>query len=563
MNERSARKPREKPDRACRGTDTHAEGIIVLDRQDELIFASGLGADERLKALVLDHSWLASAKQRRLLAVDIEGKRLSLSLLPYREGLLLVVSSIPDLVFDFISAVDFAYHIVEHMVGNPFDAMTVVDADAAVKFIPPVHETFFGLKRGGAVGKPVRQVIENTGLDRVVLTGRAEIGELQRMRGRERIVERIPILKDGRILGAIGRVMFKGPAEVEAMNKRILSLTREVEFYRRQASALRPQSGSVQDIVGESPTIRRLKAEIIKIAPLDVSVLIQGESGTGKDLIARALHQLSPRRDASYVTVNAAALPATLVESELFGYEPGAFTGADRKGRKGKFEIADGGSIFLDEIGDMPLEVQAKLLRVLQDRLIERIGGSRSREVDFRLFTATNRNLQQHVREERFRLDLYYRISAIILEVPPLRHRLEDIPLLVDQFLAEFCARYKRPIPEISDGVLDYLLSKPWHGNVRELRHEVERAAIFSEQNRLTPEDFMHGDDLHFKYVPTPPLEPTRMGTSHESLHKAIERVEDEMIREAIRNHAGNKKRAAESLGISRSYLYKRLNDLT
>ncbi len=539
------------------GPQPHAEGIVILDRAGAILHAAGIGSDERVRAIVADPERLRELREHRLIALNLDGRRLAIVAMPFDGGLITILSEVPDSVFDFIGAVDFAYDIIHHMIRDPFDAMTVVDAEARVAFISPVHESFLGLERGEAIGMPVRNVIENTRLDRVVRTGKAEVGQLQRMRGAERIVSRVPIQRDARTLGAIGRVMFRGPEKLDALNRRLHDLEREVEFYRREAKALRRQDYGTEAIIGESQAIQRLKSEIIKVAPLDVSVLIRGESGTGKDLIAKALHNLSPRKENKLITVNAAALPASLVESELFGYEPGAFTGADRKGRRGKFELAAGGSIFLDEIGDMPLDVQAKLLRVLQDHVVERVGGNQGHEVDFRLISATNRNLQSLVRSDRFRLDLYYRISPVVLEVPPLRERLEDIPLLVAYFLREYCERHRRPVPELSGDLLDHLASMPWPGNVRQLRHEVERAVIFSESSTLSPADFLRYDDV----LHSPDLVPLASRATHpgETLQAAVERIEEELIRDAMRRHAGNKKRTAEELGISRSYLYKRL----
>ena len=540
-------------------TRPHAEGVIILDRSGGIAFASGVGTNERLRAVATDPRKRAEAEARRLISVNVDGNMLAIAALPYADGMILVISKIPDAVFEFISAVDFAYDIVRHLVSDPFDAMTVVDSEARITFISPIHESFFGMEHGEAIGRPVNRVIENTALDRVVKSGKAEVGQLQRMRGSERVVSRVPILRGGRVVGAVGRVMFKGPEQLEALSRRLHVLEREVEFYRREAKALRQRSYRVDGIIGESPAIRRLKSEIAKVAPLDVSVLIRGESGTGKELIAQALHGLSTRRDGPYVPVNAAALPANLVESELFGYEAGSFTGADRKGRKGKFELAAAGTIFLDEIGDMPLEVQAKLLRVLQDRLVERIGGNQAREADFRLIAATNRDLQTLVRDEKFRLDLYYRISPIVLEVPSLRQRLEDIPLLVSHFLREFCERHRRHVPDVAPQALDHLCSMSWPGNVRQLRHEVERAAIFAEGSRIERDDFNRYDDM-IVYPQSLVSAPIKVSAnSGETLQEAVERVEDELIRDAMKRNAGNKKRVAEELGISRSYLYKRL----
>ncbi|ACS43719.1 sigma-54 interaction domain-containing protein [Methylorubrum extorquens] len=404
-------------------------------------------------------------------------------------------------------------------------------------------------------------MIENTRLDRVVATGKAEVGEIQSMRGAERVVTRTPIKRGDKVLGAVGRIMFKGPAQVETLSRRINVLEREVEFYKREAAAICNRSYGLDTLIGESAPMRRLRGEIIKVAPLEIPVLIRGESGTGKELVAQALHRLSARRDSAVVMVNAAALPATLVESELFGYEPGAFTGADRKGRKGKFEQAAGGTIFLDEIGDMPMEVQAKLLRVLQDRIVERIGSDRPQHVDFRLVTATNHDLQELVTAGRFRLDLFYRISAITIEIPPLRSRVDDIPVLVAHFIKDVADRHHQPCPEVTDSALSYLMEQPWPGNIRQLRHEVERAFVFAENGRICADTFTPADDFRAPST-TPALAARDIATANPgaaTLKASIGQVEIELVRAALTRNQGNKKRAAQELGISRSYLYKLL----
>lgn len=521
------------------------------------IAAHGLARSREVAACLADPEWMAALRGRRLATLATPRGRFLVLLMPLDGADLVVLSEAPgDAVLEFVAAVDFAWDIIEHVVTDPFDAMTVVDARARVAYISPVHEAFFGLDRGGGIGRPVREVIENTRLDRVLATGKPEIGEIQRMRGAERVVSRIPIAREGRVVGAIGRVMFKGPQQVEALARHVNALQREVDFYRREAAALRGGAvGSLDDIVGESAAIRRLKRDIAKVAPLDVPVLIHGESGTGKELVARALHALSPRRGAALVAVNGAALPASLVESELFGYAPGAFTGADRKGRKGRFEQAAGGTILLDEIGEMPPETQAKLLRVLQERTVERVGGEAPLPVDFRLVSATHCDLKRMVAEGRFRLDLFYRISPVVIEVPGLAERREDIPLLARHFLHELAQRHRRSEPELDPAAEALLRQADWPGNVRELRHAVERALIFAEGERLTPAAF--ADVAAGPARPAPAAEPqgARLADSMAALEAA-------KIREAMQRNRGNKKRVAAELGISRTYLYKRLAEI-
>lgn len=539
-------------------TPPQIAGAALIRKDRQPAFTIGLGSDPRIKALVSDVTWLNELRERRLTTLTLDRRSYAILLSPTDEGELLVISHSPgDALLNFVGSVDFAWDIIQYLLTDPHDAMTIVDRNARLVFISPIHETFFGLKLGEGNGRPVDEVIENTRLHEVVASGKPDVGAIQRMRGSERVVSRVPIKRDGRVLGAIGRVMFKGPKQLEALSRRILTLEGELEFYKRETETLRARDYGLEAIIGRSPAVQRLRAQIVKVAALEIPVLIRGESGTGKELVAHALHQLSPRRERSMINVNAAALPPNLVESELFGYEPGAFTGADKKGRKGKFEQADCGTIFLDEIGDMPLDVQAKLLRVLQDRIVERVGGDRARAVDFRLVSATNKDLQSMVESGQFRLDLFYRISPIVIELPPLRERLDDIPLLVAKFLSDFAFRHARPVPGISAEAIAELAERPWPGNIRQLQHELERALVFSDGLMIGVDDLsevprrLHG------------VEPARAPTNRpRELKHVISEIQNEQIREAIAASGGNKKQAAANLGISRSFLYKRLAEI-
>lgn len=548
-------------------------GLVLLDRDGRIAHATGEGEDTRIKSLILDPNWMKDLRERRLSSLTVDRKSLVLLLAPHAAGELIVISAPPaGPLLDFIASVDFAYDIFSHLVADPFEAMTVVDSHGRLAFISPVHERFFGLTPGDAIGRPVRDVIENTRLDRVLASGKAEVGVLQKIGNVERVVSRIPIRRNGDVVGAIGRVMFKGPRQVEDLLKRISSLESEVQFYRRETAALRNNGYGLESLVGDSPAMHRLRAEIAKVAPLEIPVHIRGESGTGKELVAHAIHRLSPRRDTQMVMVNSAALPSTLVESELFGYESGAFTGADRKGRKGKFEMADNGTIFLDEIGDTPPDVQVKLLRVLQDRRIERIGGGSAREVDFRLVTATNRDLREMIAEDKFRLDLYYRISAIVIDVPPLRQRIGDIPLLVEHILTDLCSRYGQPVPRVTPDALNYLMDQHWPGNVRQLRHEIERALVFCENGCIDADTLTSHSDMDNVYAATT-IRPQKRAPAPVVAHKddsegevqpmrkMVEQLERQMVAAAMERFDGNKRRVADMLGISRSYLYKLLED--
>jgi len=535
-------------------------GVVARDGQNRIVFASGLGRDPRIQALVTDAEWMDELRARRLQPLSIDQKTCTILLVPLPTcDVLILCNSRHNAVQEFLCSVDFAFDILNHMLTDPFEALTVVDAQAQIVYISPVHEKFFGISHGDANGRPVRDVIENTRLDKVVATGRAEIGATQQMKGAQRIVSRVAIKRGDQVVGAMGRVMFKGRQELEELNRRVNALESKVAFYQREAQSLRRRTYGIDDIIGESAAIRRLKADIVKVAPLELPVLVHGESGTGKELVAQSLHRLSPRRDAAMVLLNAAAMPATLVESELFGYEAGAFTGADRKGRRGKFLQAANSSIFLDEIGDMPIDLQVKLLRVLQDHVIEPIGSEKSIEVDFRLITATNRDLHQMVKDEKFRLDLYYRISAITIEVPPLRQRIEDIPLLVAHFLETFASRHGRRPAVIDDSALNYLMEQAWPGNVRQLYHELERALVFADDGRISIDVLLERSGLREAPQAPPSLPGEREESGPMLMKDAVEQVEIRLLRDSLKRHNGNKKRVAEELGISRSYIYKLL----
>ncbi|MFM0174717.1 sigma 54-interacting transcriptional regulator [Paraburkholderia sediminicola] len=543
-------------------------GILVLDDAGAVRFSAGLAKDESLVGVLRAH-WQnrGSVPLKQLFTLTSLERPLSIAAVNSSQGACFLIFETDggDELVEFIAGVDFAHDILRHFITNPYEAITVVDTAGTLRYISPVHERFFGLSHGEAVGRPVTQVIENTRLHEVAAGGKAQVGQIQEMNGVARVVSRTPIFdRSKRRVGAIGQIMFKGPEAIQELSAELARVRQELDFYKRELSGIRNRSFGLDQIIGESDAVCRLKEDIKRVAPLDVPVLLVGESGSGKELVAHALHLLSPRSDQPLILVNAAAMPANLVESELFGYEPGAFTGADRKGRKGKFEAADGGALFLDEIGDMPLEMQVKLLRVLQDGTFERVGGDRNRHSDFRLISASNRDFESMINAGSFRLDLFYRISAVTLRLPPLRDRLEDIPLLADAFLTAFAKRHGVAKKTLDADVVRFLQSRPWPGNIRQLQHAIERAAIFSDSDALSIASF--GSPAYSDSGPMAErsASPAHRLTTRSSadVRAAKERVESDLIFEAMQRLSGNKKRVAEELGVSRSYLYKRLREL-
>jgi len=321
---------------------------------------------------------------------------------------------------------------------------------------------------------------------------------------------------------------------------------RELSAYWRDELAL----------VGESAGLRAVRALVERAAPSDVPILILGENGTGKELVARAVHDLSPRSGHPFVKMNCAAVPADLVESELFGHEKGAFSGAI-KDRRGRFEQADGGTLFLDEIGDMPAAMQAKLLRVLQDGEITRVGGTGEIKVDVRLISATNQDMDELLRDGRFRQDLYYRISTVVARVPSLRERAPDVPALAEHFVQAASRRNHWKPRRLSPEALDLLAQQPWKGNVRELRNVVERALILSPANPL------EAADVRGALPGASPSPPSGQAVPAEgTLRDLSEAYEREVIRERLRHFRGHVTNAARSLGLERSHLYKKCKQL-
>ncbi|TCW62633.1 sigma-54 dependent transcriptional regulator [Treponema sp. J25] len=349
---------------------------------------------------------------------------------------------------------------------------------------------------------------------------------------------------------------------------RLISRAQVVEAVHRGTG--KKANGKEHDEVwlGESPPMKTLRALIDKVAPTDSTVLITGESGTGKEVVARSIHRLSKRSDGPFVPINLGGIPENLLESELFGYEKGAFTGAE--GRKvGLFELASGGTLFLDEIGDMPLHLQVKLLRVLQDRKLIRLGGSRPIPIDVRIVAATNKNLEEAVREGQFREDLYYRLAVIRLHIPPLRERKEDIPVLAQRFTERFARELGRYPRRLSAEVLQFLDRYPFPGNVRELENAIERAVILSEGEEIKIEDFSFAGPWQASPPAFSGMEPpAAVGESPQNPSglgglegRSLQELEREAIRLALLRNGGHREKTAQELGITRRTLLNKIRE--
>jgi len=428
----------------------------------------------------------------------------------------------------------------------------VVDANGIVTFFSKSYERFLGIPRIQVLGRHVTEVIENTRMHAVLETGDPEIGWKHKIKGQNMVVQRAPIRDEaGKIIGAVGQVMFRDVAEITELAQKLNLLESKIELYERELEHLRSSKYNFDHIIGTSPAIEEAKHLALKAAEGNSTVLLLGESGVGKELFAHAIHHASPRRSKSFVRVNCSSIPHELMESELFGYEAGAFTGAGRKGKPGKFELAHQGSILLDEVGDMPLEMQSKLLRVLQEKEVERVGGTKMMGVDFRLIAATNADPEALVKTGRLRRDLFYRLNVVPIRIPSLRERREDIAAISRHLITRLREEQGVCALDISAEVLDLFQRYDWPGNIRELTNVLERASYAAEDLRIEIEHL----PLFLREV-----RGARAGEKRRSnLREALKEVEREAVLKALSMTNGNKARAAKLLGIHRTGLYQKL----
>ncbi|MSS43410.1 PAS domain-containing protein [Anaerosalibacter bizertensis] len=429
------------------------------------------------------------------------------------------------------------------------DAIVYVNKEGYIEMISKPYADFLQVKREEVIGKHVRDVIENTRMDVVIKTGVSEIAEVQEINGNKMIATRIPVFVKGNVVGAVGRVLFRDINELNALYMKISKIEKELNLYKDEFKKVNSAKYSLDSIISESKSMHKIKELTKRTAKTNSNVLILGESGTGKELFAHAIHSISRRSNAPFIKVNCGAIPYELLESELFGYEEGSFTGAKKGGKIGKFKAADGGTIFLDEIGDLPMNMQVKLLRVLQDKEIERIGSNSSEKVDVRIITATNRDLEEMVSEGKFRLDLYYRLNVLTIKVPPLRERKDDIPILSEYLIQKISRRENIRVDRISDSALEYLKRYNWPGNVRELENILERAINFlDEETVIKPE--------HLPSKITGIMRKKKV----RSLKLTLEEVERQAIIDSLIFSNGNKTKAASILDISRTSLYEKID---
>jgi PAS domain S-box-containing protein len=500
--------------------------------------------------------------------------------------------TLDELNMDIINLLtEYEYVFVEDQIGNPvgyltskyilkeifqsyeylkayFDTMiqtmdasiTIIDENENTVVWTKGAEQIFSVTYNDIVGKPIDHFFPREMLETInsLKTGKTT----RRMQHQPRpdlfvLINTNPIYLNDKIVGAVASEL--DITSQVRLNQELFTVSSKVHHLEQEMAKLSPSTDPFQNIKGNSQSVKYILDAIIKIGTTNATVLILGESGVGKELFAKAVHDIRENPNAPFVAINCGAIAPSLFESELFGYEKGAFSGADNKGKKGKIELARGGTLFLDEIGEMPLDMQVKILRVLQEKKYFAVGGTKQLEADVRIVAATNRNLESLIKEGKFREDLYYRLNVISLDIPPLRNRKEEILELTHYFLNEFSVRYNRLIQGISQDVMHALFQYDWPGNIRELRNTIERLVVFATNGEIKSED------LPIPLQQTLNIAPMSVGTetlSSQTLQEELEFYEKQIILKTLNQENGNKQATAKKLGVSRATLYNKMNKL-
>lgn len=446
-------------------------------------------------------------------------------------------------------------HDLLGMIENSYDALAIADGESRLLLLNPAFERVMGIKNSDIIGRRIKDLVKEGISDtaatvKVLETGKAQTVLINTIAGRQVLSTGIPVFDRH---GKIAKVYcnLRDITELNHLKEKYEQSQKLVSKYLLELQEARRAQEAPSAFVAHSRQMKQIIETAYRIARIDTTVLILGESGVGKDLVARLVHEASPRMETgTFVKINCGAIPAELLESELFGYESGAFTGAKKDGKAGYFEIADKGTLFLDEIGDLPLRLQVKLLSVIQDQEITRVGGTRPKKVDVRIIAATNRDVEKMVKTGNFREDLYYRLNVVPIYIPSLRERREEIPFLLKHYLNEFNKRYGLNV-KLTKDVVERLGAYRWPGNVRELANLVEQLLVLSNEDLVTlehlPKKFIVSGD-------------TELDEAHEvrSLDESVRDFELKLVRRALERSKSNEE-AAHKLGISLSTLARRI----
>lgn len=486
-------------------------------------------------------------------------------------GVLSLIKILPDNVTCSSDELGEILRSANSFLNFDHDGIIVADRKGFVVLVNQSFAKLFDTTPQALIGKHIQQAYTNNSqpsrMPMVMETGKPEIGVTHYLNGKQVYASIFPLIKDGRVIGCVGKILFSDIREITLIANR-LQAAEPRKQERKVAVSESHFKYDINSIVGQSRKIVELKETLLRVALKTSNILLRGESGTGKELFAHAIHSASNRRYAPFVSMNCAAIPEHLLESELFGYVEGAFTGAKKGGQLGRFEQAHTGTIFLDEIGDMPLYMQAKVLRLLQERELTPLGSTVSRTVDVRVVAATNSNLELQVREGKFREDLYYRLNVVTFAIPPLRERMEDIPLLISSFIDKFNAEFGLDVQGLDEDAWDIIRRYDWPGNIRELRNVIESAFNVVVGPLIRREHLPDQLCLLFPFEGEGPAgivapgaeEFIRASLGKKNFSRIVDDFERLLIHEAIELSHGNKVHAAHLLGISRQGLYKKLH---
>jgi transcriptional regulator with PAS, ATPase and Fis domain len=440
-----------------------------------------------------------------------------------------------------------AIHLLNALLNSPHEKVIITDRDGNILFINEAYAQVISVCPEEVIGKNVIHVLgRDTRMHIVGKTLKADLHGLFHTANADAVARRFPLISKGRVLGVMGKDLFDNFADLHLVAQQAHELRKNYSYAGKRLVRTNQAKYNFEDIVTQDPIMLKMKERARHAAMTNSTVILLGETGVGKELFAHAIHQESKQKNNPFISINCGAMPETLLESELFGYDDGAFTGARKGGKPGKFELADGGTLFLDEIGDIPLTAQVKLLRVLQEKEIERVGGIKTVPVNVRVIASTNCNLLQFIKEGKFREDLFYRLNVVSFTIPPLRERLGDIPLLAQFFVEKYNQAFGRHILPISKSSLKQLRRYHWPGNVRQLESTIEAA-----MNRIPPSASEFDDCFHFD----PLVQQQHLTT----LKDKVEQTEADTIRATLHGNGWDIGLTAKQLEISSASLYRRM----
>ena len=438
-----------------------------------------------------------------------------------------------------------------------FPNFIVINDKSIIIYINAIYAKLLGLKQNDIIGKNIKDVIPNTRLDIILKTGKEEIGSLITLYDKSKnkevtlVCNRMPIIKDKRVIGAAAVTIISDFLQFETLQQQMKSIIDENKLYKKKLDDIKKQLNPLEKVIGNSSSIKEIKEIIKSYSDSNLPFLITGETGVGKEVFAKSVHQLSNRALNNYVKINCAAIPKDLLESELFGYVEGAFSGANKGGKLGKFELANNGTLLLDEIGEMPVELQAKLLRVLQEKELEKVGSVKTVKLNVRLICTTNKNMEEMIEKGQFREDLFYRINVIELTIPTLKDRRDDISPLCKFFIDRINIENNYHITGIDNDVIELFSQYNWPGNVRELEHTIERASVICKEGTIQFQ--------HCKFIEEKINKSNKVKKDMVSLKCQTNNVEKEVIINALVKTGGNKTKAAKLLNLDRGMLYYKM----